>query len=205
MAESAREPALHQAAGRLLASFEAKTWPLSYDEILRSTSLSTASVDAVLEWLRGLELIEETELRHQRLGRGRLRNQRRHFRLLLHLEPDAGVSSFCHVLLAEKGYPSIGAEDSPLASRLLASVEFDLAVLSAAGGTLSEFLDDEAELLRLLPPAPIILYGTEDDEAPAMVDSIAAILPGPLRGDVLLTAVQTLLPPDEPDAAELQF
>lgn len=202
VADADRKLAPHQAAGRLLASFVDGARPLSPDELAMQTGMPPESIGTVLDWLRDLELVQENGMHQHQLAEGRRRDRRRRFHLLMHLEPDAGVSSFCHVLLAENGYPSIGLEDSVLAGRVLRGVEFDLAVLSASGRNLAEYLDQEGELLHRLPPAPIILYGTEEDEDAGMIDSVAAILPGPLRGEALLAAVQTLLPSERLPSSE---
>jgi len=194
MGTEGRELAPHQAAGRLLASLAGDPQALSQRGLASQTGLPVETIETALEWLGGLDLIQEDASHRHRLDEGRLRGHRDRFHLLLHIEPDPGVSSFCHVLLAESGYPSVGFEDSSIARRALDSVEFDLAVLCASNRSLTEYLEQEADLLRRLPPAPVILYGAEEIESPPFVDFVAASLPGPLRGDVLLAAVQALLP-----------
>ena len=205
MEDGGRTLAPHQAAGRVLAALAKGERPLLEHELAAQTHLSVETIETVLEWLRELELVQHDTLHRYQLGHGGIPSRRQRFYLLLHLEPDPGLSSFCHALLAEGGYPSIGVETSDLARFVLQRVEFDLAVLSASGRSLAGYTQDEQVLLDCLAPVPIILYGTEGDGPATMLDSVAAILPGRLHGNALLAAVQALLPPERRYSSELRL
>lgn len=183
----------HMSSGRLLACFRGnEALRVDRESLKRIASIPSTDLEVLLDWLVELELLVRDQPDRYHLGRGRRRVFRNRYALLLHVEPDPAISSLCQSLLAEDGYPVIGAEDSSAAHELLDSIEFDLALLCGLEQEVDVFRNTNGQLLRRLQDTPMIVYGTVPSES-ADLAPFAAVLPGPLEGATLLKAIHPLL------------